>query len=699
MPALKAKAGSVYLRKAKELNLRETPLIKEPRYKPAAYAAPGTLKLGTSAKELLLNLIKEHKLFLALSCLTAFAQRFFGILVPLLTGQIIDHYLSSGFTEELRFALFKLLGLIALVGISMFADQMVNFLLHARVRIVHSRSFAQHAIKAAVPITQKKSSGEIVSVINEDSFSLGMFFIFLPALFSAFFIIIFAGWQMLSSSLTLGLLVMAGMPIAVLFAGASAKPLHKRSAEARVLRSQLTGLASDLVLGLRVLKGLGGEELFYQRYLNSSDESFQKGKQLSAWRAFQASLRVAIPAFFQTTIVGFGAYLVFKGQMSAGALLAFYGMSSYAQSSMNTMVTALQTYIDAQVAASRTAQFMQIDPRELPALSKDDSFEQETQEVREQGQQVQEVQEQAQQEPQEVQQAQQAQQAQQQATWPATNSLAQAFAKDGLLLKPGLKIEPESFVVFLSRNTKLSQELALSCAGLSLEYRPQVQGRELSSFTAHEIQAFVRYASGEDGLFSGSLRSNLLGPYAQEDTPLSAQESLIVMELIRRSYQNPELQDENKDLDEELLACLEVAKAKDVLESLAAGSSLHSGLDGQILELGRNLSGGQRQRIALARALLHAPELLVLFEPTSALDKNTEDAIAQRLRKFRAHKTSILVSSSPLILRQADKVALFSEDGELLAYESHLELLKDGRKDKAAQEYRTILTSQRGEDA
>lgn len=695
MPALKAKAGSVYLRKAKELNLTETPLIKEPRYKPAAYAAPGTLKLGTSAKELLLNLIKEHKLFLALSCLTAFAQRFFGILVPLLMGQIIDHYLSSGFTEELRFALFKLLGLIALVGISMFADQMVNFLLHARVRIVHSRSFAQHAIKAAVPITQKKSSGEIVSVINEDSFSLGMFFIFLPALFSAFFIIIFAGWQMLSSSLTLGLLVMAGMPIAVLFAGASAKPLHKRSAEARVLRSQLTGLASDLVLGLRVLKGLGGEELFYQRYLNSSDESFQKGKQLSAWRAFQASLRVAIPAFFQTTIVGFGAYLVFKGQMSAGALLAFYGMSSYAQSSMNTMVTALQTYIDAQVAASRTAQFMQIDPRELPALSKDDSFEQEPQEVREQVQQVQE-------QPQQMQEAQpqQAQQAQQpqQATWPATNSLAQAFAKDGLLLKPGLKIEPESFVVFLSRNTKLSQELALSCAGLSLEHRPQVQGRELSSFTAHEIQTFVRYASGEDGLFSGSLRSNLLGSYAQDDTPLSAQESLIVMELIRRSYQNPELQDENKDLDEELLACLEVAKAKDVLESLAAGSSLHSGLDGQILELGRNLSGGQRQRIALARALLHAPELLVLFEPTSALDKNTEDAIAQRLRKFRAHKTSILVSSSPLILRQADKVALFSEDGELLAYESHLELLKDGRQDKAAQEYRTILTSQRGED-
>lgn len=687
MPALKAKAGSVYLRKAKELNLTETPLIKEPRYKPAAYAAPGTLKLGTSAKELLLNLIKEHKLFLALSCLTAFAQRFFGILVPLLMGQIIDHYLSSGFTEELRFALFKLLGLIALVGISMFADQMVNFLLHARVRIVHSRSFAQHAIKAAVPITQKKSSGEIVSVINEDSFSLGMFFIFLPALFSAFFIIIFAGWQMLSSSLALGLLVMAGMPIAVLFAGASAKPLHKRSAEARVLRSQLTGLASDLVLGLRVLKGLGGEELFYQRYLNSSDESFQKGKQLSAWRAFQAALRVAIPAFFQTTIVGFGAYLVFKGQMSAGALLAFYGMSSYAQSSMNTMVTALQTYIDAQVAASRTAQFMQIDPRELPALSKDDSLEQE------QTQQMQQPQVQLAQQPQnQVQQI-------QQGSSPATNSLAQAFAKDGLLLKPGLIIEPGSFVVLMSRNTKLSQELALSCAGLSLEHRPQVQGRELSSFTAHEIQAFVRYASGEDGLFSGSLRSNLLGPYAQDDKPLSAQESLIVMELIRRSYQNPELQDENKDLDEELLACLEVAKAKDVLESLAAGSSLHSGLDAQILELGRNLSGGQRQRIALARALLHAPELLVLFEPTSALDKNTEDAIAQRLRKFRAHKTSILVSSSPLILRQADKVVLFSEDGELLAYESHLELLKDGRQDKAAQEYRTILTSQRGEDA
>ena len=81
--------------------------------------------------------------------------------------------------------------------------------------------------------------------------------------------------------------------------------------------------------------------------------------------------------------------------------------------------------------------------------------------------------------------------------------------------------------------------------------------------------------------------------------------------------------------DEQLLAAIAVANAEDVLDSLPEG------LDGHMEERGRSLSGGQRQRLVLARALLAEAEILVLVEPTSAVDAHTEARIAQRLHEAR----------------------------------------------------------------
>ena len=82
--------------------------------------------------------------------------------------------------------------------------------------------------------------------------------------------------------------------------------------------------------------------------------------------------------------------------------------------------------------------------------------------------------------------------------------------------------------------------------------------------------------------------------------------------------------------DEQLLAAIAVANAEDVLDSLPEG------LDGHMEERGRSLSGGQRQRLVLARALLADAEILVLVEPTSAVDAHTEARIARRLHDARA---------------------------------------------------------------
>ena len=98
------------------------------------------------------------------------------------------------------------------------------------------------------------------------------------------------------------------------------------------------------------------------------------------------------------------------------------------------------------------------------------------------------------------------------------------------------------------------------------------------------------------------------------------------------------------------------ADAQDVLDSVP------DGLAGELPEKGRSLSGGQRQRVALARALLTDPEILVLVEPTSAVDAHTEARIAARLADVRRGRTTLVVTASPLVLDHVDEVA-FVQDG------------------------------------
>ena len=69
------------------------------------------------------------------------------------------------------------------------------------------------------------------------------------------------------------------------------------------------------------------------------------------------------------------------------------------------------------------------------------------------------------------------------------------------------------------------------------------------------------------------------------------------------------------------------------------------------------------------------PPILVLVEPTSAVDAHTEARIALRLREARAGKTTVVITASPLMLDQADRVVLV-EDGRVVAEGTHRELLR-----------------------
>ncbi|MGW1490602.1 ABC transporter transmembrane domain-containing protein [Streptomyces sp. NPDC002402] len=177
-------------------------------------------------------------------------------------------------------------------------------------------------------------------------------------------------------------------------------------------------------------------------------------------------------------------------------------------------------------------------------------------------------------------------------------------------------------------------------------------GIRLDAMASARIRERILVADNEADLFSGPLREVVAG---------------------------------RADRDEDAVAAaVHAAVAQDILDGLPDG--LDSAFDAQ----GRNLSGGQRQRIRLVRALLAEPEVLMAVEPTSAVDAHTEAALASRLRAARAGRTTVVTSTSPLLLEQAD-IVYFLVDGTTAATGSHRELLATEPR------YRALVSRSGGE--
>ncbi|MFJ2648229.1 ABC transporter transmembrane domain-containing protein [Streptomyces sp. NPDC087420] len=162
-------------------------------------------------------------------------------------------------------------------------------------------------------------------------------------------------------------------------------------------------------------------------------------------------------------------------------------------------------------------------------------------------------------------------------------------------------------------------------------------GTRLDATSLPRIRERILVADNEADLFAGTLRDVLAGREQRDEQALTR--------------------------------ALFAAAAQDVVRGLPDGA------DSVIDAGGRNLSGGQRQRLRLARALLADPEVLLAVEPTSAVDTHTEAAVAARLRAAREGRTTLVTSTSPLLLAQADTVC-FLTDGRVAAVGTHEELLR-----------------------
>jgi ATP-binding cassette subfamily B protein len=169
-----------------------------------------------------------------------------------------------------------------------------------------------------------------------------------------------------------------------------------------------------------------------------------------------------------------------------------------------------------------------------------------------------------------------------------------------------------------------------------------LDGVDVRALRRNELRRHIAMAFEDATLFSASVRDNVL-------------------------LGRPEFTEPGPEADAVLAEALDIAQAGFVHD-------LPDGVDTLVGEEGMSLSGGQRQRVALARAVAAAPAVLVLDDPLSALDVNTESLVEAALRRVLVKTTALIVAHRPSTVMLADRVALL-ENGRVTAVGTHSELL------------------------
>lgn len=493
-------------------------------------------------------------------------------LMPATIGRAIDAGIVAGDSG----ALFLWFGILLALG----AGQTVAGVLRHRLAVINWLGAAfrtvqvttRQATRLGATLPKRLATGEVVSVGIADVSHIGGALDIIGRGAGAVVAIVVVGAILLTTSLPLGLIVLIGVPLMAAAIAPLLRPLHHAQQRQRDLTGELTSRSGDIVTGLRVLRGIGGERLFAGRYREQSQAVRRAGVRVARVESLLEGAQLLLPGLLVALVTWIGARFAVSGQISVGQLVAFYGYAVFLVEPMRTLTEAADKITKALVSARRVVHILDIDP-ELPDTG----------------------------------------------TRTGTGHGDLHDAASGLTVRAGAltavaAASPEDARVIADRLGRF-REGEVSWGGTLL--------RDLPLAT---VRRDILVADNEARLFSGVLREEV------GDTGLDA------------------------------------AHARDIV------GALPDGLDADVAEAGREFSGGQQQRLRLARALDADPEVLVLVEPTSAVDAHTEARIARDLGKARAGRTTVVFATSPLLLDRAEMVA-YVEDGKVLATGTHRDLL------------------------
>jgi ABC-type multidrug transport system fused ATPase/permease subunit len=504
--------------------------------------------------------------------------------------------------------LMLVLGGLTALGDTMLHRVSVTNWITAAARV--QQLLARKTVELGSVLTRQVAAGEVVAVSTGDVEKIGWFVEALARFTSAFVATIGVAVALAVYEPALGGMVAAAVPV-LAFAVLPLLPRATRRAdEQREKAGRATTLASDTVAGLRVLRGIGGEELFLDRYRRASQEVRTAAVRSARMWSLISAVQVVLPGLLLVGVAWYGARLALDGRISVGELVTVYGTVVFLSFPLRGFEEIAMAYSFSRPSAKRAARVLSLERG--ASVSGPDSGE--------------------------------------------VGAVPSGDLHDpltGLLAPSGLLT-------------------AVVCGD------PDAAGRLADRLGGHSP---ARAADDPSVLLGGTALDTLPLGLARTAVLVQDKDPVLLSGTLR------ELLDVPSSGAVDPVAALAAAQCGDVLEALAQASVDDSGdpMRTRITERGRSLSGGQRQRLALARSLVTDPEVLVLDEPTSAVDSHTEARIALGLKELRARRTTVVFTSSPLLLDRADRV-VFIPGERVNSVGTHHELLR------ADLGYRAVVT-------
>ncbi len=611
---------------------------------------PHPPSLGAGA--LLRWLLRRAAVPVTLATLAACTSNIIQAIVPAFLGQALDAGIENGLNGRVWGigALLLVLFVVYAVGDTMLSYFGVTAWMRTAFDV--DRLVGRQISATGKDLSRQVSTGEVATIIASDADYLGKLIEHLPALLGAAASFLVVAVLMLRTSVSLGLIVILGMPLVAAIVTLVIRPLQKRQAVQREAQSAVTTITTDTVAGLRILRGIGGEDVFARRYRDASQELRRRGVEVASSQATLMTLQVLLPGLFAAIVVWVAARMAVAGSLTPGGLITFYGYTAYLSWPLWVFTSSVQDYTRAVVGARRLSRLLEVAPAAgslVERLNLD----------------------------------------------PAA---AHAISGDLVDTGSGLRLKEGRMTALVCPDPQVSADLATRL-GRFTDAGPTVTlaGRPLTTMPLEQVRASVVVSGATAQLFTGTLREALDVRGGPDPQPAGL-EDLVRAETERTTGadvdQQVRPQEREAPGDDRLIEAIGIADAGDVLTSLSEG------LAGMITEKGRSLSGGQRQRVALARALLTEAPTLVLIEPTSALDSHTEARVAAQVHRARAGRTTVVVTASPLVLEACDEVVLLDSSGTELLRSTHRELMAMARDGHAqAADYRAVVSRAMGEDA
>ncbi|MGP3970894.1 ABC transporter ATP-binding protein [Streptomyces sp. 6N223] len=531
--------------------------------------------------------------------------------LPVFLGLGVDAVVD-GSGRELAVIALLMLGLTAVMA---FADAMVHRTavtnwITAAARV--QQLLARRTAELGGVLTRRVAAGEVVKVSTGDVEKIGWFVESFSRFAACVVVTLGVCTGLVVYEPRLGLIVAAGIAAVVLSVFPLLPAATRRADRERAKSGRATELASDTVAGLRVLRGIGGEELFLDRYRRASQEVRAASVHSARMWSLIDAVQVVMPGLLLLAVIWQGAQLARDGRLSAGELVTVYGAVMFLMFPLRMFQETAMAFTFSRPSAKRAVRVLALRREEEATAAPEGPLAGEL--------------------------------------WDPVTGLR---AAEGLL------------TAVVCGDPDAAERLAERLGGHPAQGRgePSVRlgGVALNEVPLANAREAVLVQDKDPVLLSGTLRELLAVPASGRVSAADA---------------------------------LRAAQCQDVLRALAQGAPDASGdpMRTRITERGRSLSGGQRQRLALARSLITDPEVLVLDEPTSAVDSHTEARVAEGVGALRSGRTTVVFTSSPLLLDRADAVA-FVRDGRVAATGSHRELLR------AAPEYRAIVTREPEADA